>query len=111
MARAIWSGSLSFGLVNVPVRLHSAVRDPKGIDTGGAKPPAKQLAQAVKLVQALGADWQPEDYDDEYRKRLQAVVRRKKGGKKIEAPKHEEAPAPATDLMEALERSLAEVRG
>jgi DNA end-binding protein Ku len=27
MARAIWSGSLSFGLVNVPVRLLSAVRD------------------------------------------------------------------------------------
>ena len=25
--RALWSGSLSFGLVNVPVRLHSAVRD------------------------------------------------------------------------------------
>lgn len=27
MARALWSGTLSFGLVNVPVRLHSAVRD------------------------------------------------------------------------------------
>jgi DNA end-binding protein Ku len=27
MARPLWSGSLSFGLVNVPVALHSAVRD------------------------------------------------------------------------------------
>ncbi len=27
MPRALWSGSLSFGLVNVPVELHSAVRD------------------------------------------------------------------------------------
>ena len=27
MARSLWSGSLSFGLVNVPVRLHSAVKD------------------------------------------------------------------------------------
>jgi DNA end-binding protein Ku len=26
MARAIWSGSISFGLVNVPVKLHAAVR-------------------------------------------------------------------------------------
>ncbi len=26
MARAIWSGSISFGLVNIPVKLHSAVR-------------------------------------------------------------------------------------
>ncbi len=27
MARSIWTGSLSFGLVNVPVRLVTAVRD------------------------------------------------------------------------------------
>jgi DNA end-binding protein Ku len=27
MARAIWSGSLSFGLVNIPVEIHTAVRD------------------------------------------------------------------------------------
>jgi len=27
MPRPIWSGSLNFGLVNVPVRLTSAVRD------------------------------------------------------------------------------------
>jgi DNA end-binding protein Ku len=93
------------------MRFADEVRDPKGIDTGGAKPPDKQLKQAVKLVEALGADWNPDDYSDEYRKRLQAVVRRKKGGKKIEPPKREEAPPPATDLMEALERSLAEVRG
>jgi DNA end-binding protein Ku len=27
MPRPLWSGSLNFGLVNVPVRLMSAVRD------------------------------------------------------------------------------------
>jgi DNA end-binding protein Ku len=27
MARALWTGSLSFGLVNVPVEIHTAVRD------------------------------------------------------------------------------------
>jgi DNA end-binding protein Ku len=27
MARAIWKGSLSFGLVNIPVEMHTAVRD------------------------------------------------------------------------------------
>lgn len=27
MARAVWSGSISFGLVNVPVKLHTAVRE------------------------------------------------------------------------------------
>lgn len=27
MARALWSGSINFGLVNIPVRLHTAVRE------------------------------------------------------------------------------------
>ncbi len=27
MARAMWSGSISFGLVNIPIKLHSALRD------------------------------------------------------------------------------------
>src|SRR5262245_50061614 len=27
MARALWKGSLSFGLVNIPIELHTAVRD------------------------------------------------------------------------------------
>jgi DNA end-binding protein Ku len=27
MARALWKGSISFGLVNIPIELHSAVRD------------------------------------------------------------------------------------
>ena len=27
MARAVWSGSISFGLVNVPVKAYTAVRD------------------------------------------------------------------------------------
>lgn len=93
------------------MRFADEVRDPKGIDTGGAKPSARQLKQAVALVEALGADWEPERHDDEYRKRLQAIVRRKKGGKPIEPPKLQETPQPAGDLMDALERSLAAVRG
>src|SRR4051812_13847165 len=27
MARALWSGAISFGLVNIPVQLYAAVRD------------------------------------------------------------------------------------
>jgi DNA end-binding protein Ku len=27
MARGIWTGALSFGLVNIPVEVHTAVRD------------------------------------------------------------------------------------
>src|SRR5438046_7020711 len=27
MARALWKGSITFGLVNIPIELHTAVRD------------------------------------------------------------------------------------
>jgi DNA end-binding protein Ku len=29
MARSIWSGSITFGLVNVPVRVYSAIEEHK----------------------------------------------------------------------------------
>ncbi|HEY8581582.1 MAG TPA: Ku protein [Capillimicrobium sp.] len=93
------------------MRFHDEVRPTKGIDTGGKKPASKQLDQAVKLIESLSSDWDPSRYRDEYRKRLQSVVKRKKQGKTITVPTDEEVPAPAADLMAALEKSLAEVRG
>ncbi|HEU4658326.1 MAG TPA: Ku protein [Capillimicrobium sp.] len=93
------------------MRFHDEVRSTSGIDTGGRKAPKRQLDEAVKLIEGLSVDWDPSRYRDEYRKRLKAVVDKKKKGKRITVPKEEEAPAPATDLMAALERSLAEVRG
>ena len=80
-------------------------------DTDANEPRVAATPETVKKFKALGADWDPDRYDDEYRKRLANVVKRKKGGKTIEAPKREETPEPAIDLMAALERSLAEVRG
>ncbi len=93
------------------MRFHDEVRETKGIDSGGRKPADDQLRRAVKLVEALGANWDPRRYDDAYRKRLQAIVRRKKRGTSIAPPEPQEAPQPAGDLMEALERSLAELSG
>jgi DNA end-binding protein Ku len=83
------------------------IRDTKGIDGATGKKPAKaQVDQAVKLLDALTVDWDPSDYEDRYRERLQDVVARKKKGKTIEAPEQEDEPAPATDLMAALKASL-----
>src|SRR5438876_12446063 len=31
MARAFWSGAIQFGLVTIPVKLHTAVRESEGI--------------------------------------------------------------------------------
>jgi DNA end-binding protein Ku len=94
------------------MRFADEVRDPKGIDTGGRKPPKAQLDQAVALIEALAVDWDPGRYHDDHRKRLEQLVRKKRKGATIEAPAKQQAqPEPATDLMAALERSLAQVRG
>jgi DNA end-binding protein Ku len=95
------------------MRFADEVRDPKDVDTGAGKRPQAQVDQAVELLEALAVDWNPSRYRDEYRKRLEAIVKRKAKGDTIAAPaaRHEPAPKPASDLMAALERSLAEVRG
>jgi DNA end-binding protein Ku len=92
------------------MRFHDEVRPSKGIAPGGRKPTKKKVDQAVAVIEALAADWDPEQYDDCYRERLLRVVRDKKKGKTIEAPEEQPEPKPAPDLMEALEETLAAMR-
>jgi len=93
------------------MRFADEIRSTSGIDTGGKKPSKQQLDQAVALVEALSTDWDPSAWKDCYRARLEDVIDRKRKGKRISAPKQEKEPAPAPDLMAALERSLAAAKG
>ena len=74
------------------------------------KPTKKQVDAAVAVIEELSVDWEPERYDDRYRERLEKVVERKRKGQTIKAPKRQEEPEAIPDLMEALERSLAEMK-
>jgi DNA end-binding protein Ku len=85
------------------------IRDTKGIAPGGRKPDKRAIDQAVKLVEALGDDFDPSAYKDEYRKRLRAVIKDKEKGGTIEAPEQDEEPEVATDLMEALRQTMADL--
>jgi DNA end-binding protein Ku len=87
------------------------IRATKGIAPGGKKPEKKAVDQAVKLVEALGDDFDPSAYKDDYRDRLLKVIKDKQKGGTIEAPEQEEEPAPAGDLMEALRKTMAELEG
>jgi DNA end-binding protein Ku len=86
------------------------VRASKGIAPGGRKPTKQKVDPAVKVIEALATDWDPERYTDCYRQRLERIVRDKKKGKTIEMPEEREQPDPAPDLMEALEQTLAGMR-
>jgi DNA end-binding protein Ku len=86
------------------------VRPTKDVEGGGKRPSKKQLDTAVAIVEGLSTDWDPGRYQDCYRERLKRVIDAKRKRKTIEAPQPEKEPKPAPDLMEALERTLEELR-
>lgn len=75
-----------------------------------SRPAKKKVDQAVKLIEALGGDFDPTRYEDRHRKQVEKLVKAKRKGQEIEAPEEPEAPEVATDLMKALEESIAAVR-
>ncbi len=94
------------------MRFADEVRPTKDIEAAtqkAHKPTKKQLDAAVAVIEELSAEWKPENYTDHYRERLQDVVKRKRKGQTIKAPKQAPEPEAAPDLMEALERTLAEI--
>jgi len=89
------------------MRFADEVRETKGIPGAGGRTKPKEVKEAVKLVEALSGDWDPSAYEDEYRKRLQAIVRKKRKGGEIKLPETDpERTEPVPDLMAALEESL-----
>jgi DNA end-binding protein Ku len=91
------------------------IRDSKDVENAvqkSHKPTAEQLKAAVAVIDELSGKWEPGDWKDRYRRRLQNVVSRKRKGKTIKAPAPREAePSEAPDLMAALEQTLAEMHG
>jgi DNA end-binding protein Ku len=71
---------------------------------------AKELAMAEQLVSAMAGTFDPDQYRDEYRQRVMALIAAKASGKIIELRKA--APKKTTsDLTKALEASLRAARG
>lgn len=80
--QTIWKGAVSFGLVNVPVKMFTATQDND---------------IAMKMLH--------KEYEDEYRERLMEAIEQKVEGKDVKfAP--EEKKTNVVDLMEALRASL-----
>lgn len=65
----------------------------------------RELELAEQLVEALSTRWTPQQYRDEYREEVLALIRRKAEGEQIVAPP-EEVPARVVDLADALAASL-----
>jgi DNA end-binding protein Ku len=68
------------------------------------------VEQTLALIEAMCTGWDPSRYEDRYTARLADVIKRKKKGGTIKAPKVEKEPAPTPDLMAALEQTLADMK-
>jgi DNA end-binding protein Ku len=74
-------------------------------DTSRLSEPEMKMAQS--LIEAMSGEFEPRQFKDTYRERVQAMIDAKvKGHKTVEAPQQQEL-APVIDIMDALKRSLS----
>jgi len=69
-------------------------------------PSEAELKLAAQLVDSISGDFSPQEWHNEYRERLQALIATKASGGKV-VPLRPRAPAPSTDLADALRASIA----
>jgi DNA end-binding protein Ku len=90
---------------------HDEVRSQDDVGIGELPKPKKaEVDQAITLVKSLERDFDPASYEDEHRKRLLAIIDKKKKGQEIEIPEEPEAPKAVPDLMAALEASIQRMK-
>ncbi len=70
----------------------------------------RELKMAEQLIDSLSAEWDPNEFHDEYRQQVLDLIERKAAGEEIAPQPQAEEPAAAPDLMAALEASLAAVQ-
>lgn len=70
-----------------------------------------EVKMARQLVQQLSDEFRPEEFEDDYRKAVEALIEKKVEGEEITvAPPPSEEPAKVVDLMEALRASVDEAK-
>ncbi len=76
---------------------------------------SRETEMAASLIESMATPWQPESYEDEFRKRLQAIIRKRLKAKGAttriideQAPEPEDATTNVVDFMSLLQKSLDE---
>jgi DNA end-binding protein Ku len=100
------------GLILHTMYFHDELRDFGEIDKGeSVKTKESELQLALRLVRELASEaFDPKKYDDEYRRRVLALVKEKAEGKEVTIAPPRAPRGKVIDLMDALKRSL-EKRG
>lgn len=89
------------------------VRDPlEEIDTlpVEAEWTPRELEMATLLIDSMTTEWQPGQYHDTYRERLEQLIEQKRSGSVVALEPQAPEGAPVVDLLRALEASLRATR-
>ena len=71
----------------------------------------QEVKMARQLIQQLSDEFKPDEFEDEYRVRLQQLAEQKVEGQEVTVAAEPEAePAPVVDIMEALKASVSEAK-
>src|SRR5437016_5777336 len=95
------------GMMGVTLRYPYEVRKEGDYfdDIEHEKVPADMLELATHIVDTKKGHFKPEKFEDQYEDALKELLKKKKHGEKIEAPRERE-PSKVINLMEALRRSV-----
>jgi DNA end-binding protein Ku len=75
------------------------------VDTSDARPAEVKMARM--LVETLAGDFEPDEYEDDYRQAVEALVKAKiEGGEIKAAPRERKTGGEVVDLLAALQRSV-----
>jgi DNA end-binding protein Ku len=89
------------------------VRDPTreiGSLPGDLSFKPREIDTAKLLIDSMSAEWNPENYADTYRERVEELIDRKRQGETIVTDGETRAAAPVVDLMDALQASVKAAR-
>jgi DNA end-binding protein Ku len=100
------------GLIMQQLRYADEIRSFEEVPVGDADVKPAELQLALQLIDQIATDtFHPEEYHDEVREKVQALIERKGEGEEIVAAPEEQPKAQIIDLMEALKKSLGEPGG
>lgn len=80
-------------------------------EIGGKPAPQREIDMAIQLIDALAGPFKPENYHDEYRQRVLALIEEKAQGRKPKLPPAKARSGRVINLMDALRASLEDAGG
>lgn len=71
----------------------------------------RELSMATRLIESMSTRWDPEQYHDSYRERVEQLIEDKRRGHETVTEAEPPEPTGMSDLLDALQRSVDAARG